>query len=180
MPENKRSEGMLVTLEGAWAASNIVAGTPVQGASATNAIYTLGDNTTGAGTGHNAERFLGILDEDVSASQTPITVWTKGVVRMILNADMSATDIHNGNPVFANSGLIVNSRKALKTGYAAIGTIVGRISATVSSGGYINVKINPGSYRWMYSIPADLTASCMPSLSWQEDADTGAVAGEDF
>ena len=166
MAENKRNEGYLVTLQGAWAASNIAAGTPVQGASATNAVYTLGVSTTGAGTGHNGQRFLGVLAHSVSASDTPITVYTKGVFKFLTAGTFTATNMDNGNPVWPNSGMIVQSRKGTLTGDAAIGTIVGREAATITSGNYIKVKINPGSYRWMYCAPASVTATSLPALSF--------------
>ena len=107
----------------------------------------------------NGQRFLGVLAHSVSASDTPITVYTKGVFKFLTAGTFTATNMDNGNPVWPNSGMIVQSRKGTLTGDAAIGTIVGREAATITSGNYIKVKINPGSYRWMYCAPASVTAS---------------------
>ena len=150
MSENRVSEGVLVTYEHATAASNIVAGTPVCYSSAgSTLIYTLATDTTSqSATNSLAVRFIGILDEDVSAGDSPITVWTEGVFRMITDSDSETAHGYIGAPVWSEDGNTYACHLGLgSTGAPPIGTLVSVPSAAVTRV-YVDVRINPGAYRW--------------------------------
>ena len=156
MAENRISEGRLVTLEGATAASNIVAGTMVGLNTGSNSIYSYSRETAGfSGTaGAFGMRFIGILDEDVSAGQCPVTVWTEGVFRLRFQLGNSGAAAFVGRPVFACSsggGLLVSTNSGgaagNPTGTNPIGTVVAwGVSGT--AGDWLDVKINPGAFLW--------------------------------
>ena len=143
MSENYRSEGRIVTLENATAASNIAAGTPVAIATAANSVYTLGRTVTGfSGTGQSmGSRFIGVLDEAVSAGQSPINVIAQGVFQFTMSS--AITTAYIGIPVFGDSGQVVEVVGSL-TGTLSIGTIVG-VPTGELSGQVVQVRIHPGA-----------------------------------
>jgi len=151
MSENLISEGRLITLEGATAGSNIAAGRMICVDSGRNTLFTACRETSGfTATAKAGGRFIGILDESVSAGQEPISVWTEGVFKLQLcsASTLSATAMI-GKPVYlsnSGSGNLVDCTAV--TGDLAIGTIVGMPGGTEPSGAYINVKITPGAFRW--------------------------------
>ena len=151
MAENLISEGRLVTLEGATAGVNMSAGILVCVDSGVNTVWPGDRETAGfSSTAKGGGRFLGVLDEDVSAGQEPITVWTEGVFKFQLcsGSTLSATAMI-GKPVFLNNsgcGTLVDVTAV--TGDFAIGTIVGMPDGTEPSGDYVNIKITPGAFRW--------------------------------
>ena len=64
MPENRRSEGFLVTLENATAASNIAAGTMVATESGLNTIFSADREVAGlTASASLGSRIIGVLDE---------------------------------------------------------------------------------------------------------------------
>lgn len=153
MSENRISEGALVTLEGATAASNIAAGTLVGLGTGTNLIYSLDASIVAFVSGSSivGGRCLGVLDETISAGQSPVTIWTKGVFKFILNSGSTMTaSAMIGKPVYAansGGGTLVDFTGI--TGDQAIGTVVGYpLGLTELSGQYINVKINPPGLLW--------------------------------
>src|SRR3990167_8719252 len=101
MPENRLSEGSRVTLANATAASNIDAGTMVAVNTGANTIYTFAREVTGlsATGGGIGCRFIGVLDDNVSAGQSPIVVWTDGVFEFQLATAIS-TAVFVGMPVY--------------------------------------------------------------------------------
>lgn len=145
MSENLKSEGNLVTLEGVSAVSNIAAGTPVGLATATNHIHTFGLTVAGQeGTGQSfGSRFIGILDEDVSAGQTPINVLTKGIFQLTMSSAITTSYV--GEPVFGDSGAVV-AVVGNTTGSLSIGTVVG-VPAGELSGQVVQVRIHPGALQ---------------------------------
>lgn len=156
---NNNSDGLL-TLTECTAASNIPAGTPVGFLTASTTIFTLGDSTTGFScTALMGHHFIGITDEDYSANQSPVTVWTKGVFKMYTLAGCSATNTtnHFGGAVFADSGRVAQVGHATTTGDAAIGTLV--IPAASGSASWFGVKINPAVWRRMKYMPNSTTAT---------------------
>jgi len=95
MSENLRSEGKIVLLENVTAASNMIAGTLV-GASGT-LIYSLTSGTTGfAATATLNYGFIGILDDDISAGDAPISVITEGVFEFGLAGDSTSGGLQPG------------------------------------------------------------------------------------
>jgi len=152
MAENRISEGELVTIDHATAASNIAAGRFVAIDTGSNQIYSCDHESVGfSGSALAGARCLGVLDEDVSAGQCPITVWTKGVFKFRINSGstFSATAMI-GHPVFASvSGGGFRVDHTGTTGDVSLGTVVGLpVGTTEPSGSYVRVKINPGAFRW--------------------------------
>ena len=151
MSENRVSEGELVTLEGATAASNIAAGCMVGVGTGVNLVYSLDREAAGfTGTALAGGRFVGVLDESISAGQSPVTVWTNGVFKFRLNtgSTLSASAMI-GKPVYAQNsggGTLVDTTAV--TGDIAVGTIVGRAIITEPSCTWVRVKITPGIFRW--------------------------------
>lgn len=166
MAENLVSEGKLVTLVNATAASNIAAGIMVGVNTGVNTIYSLSRETTGlAGTGGTFGcRFLGVLDATVSGGQSPITVWAEGVFRFQLATAIS-TAAFIGMPVYAplsGAGDRVGTvGDGPLTGSLPIGTVVGVSTANAgnTSGGWVDVRIMPGAYRWGIYGRADAIAT---------------------
>ena len=71
MAENRKSEGLLVTLQFCTAISAIPAGTPLALKTGTNNIYTLGLSVTGlTNTANLGGQFIGISDADISAGES--------------------------------------------------------------------------------------------------------------
>jgi len=95
MSEKTFNEGMLVTLK-VTAASNMSAGDMV-GISGTIA-YSLSSATIN-NTAVLGYTFAGILDEDISAAQCPINVWTQGVFTMLLASGATAAQVLMVMPV---------------------------------------------------------------------------------
>jgi len=154
MAENRINAGRLVLLEGATAFSNIAAGMMVATCSDTNAIYSYSRETTGLTTGGSmGVRFLGVLDQDVSAGQITFPIWTEGVFRFQLEP-LSTAVVTVGTPVFvATSGggqmVIAGSGPAapLVSGTLALGTVVS-LGGSGTAGNWLDVKINPGAFLW--------------------------------
>jgi len=174
MPINNYiSEGKLVVFENATAYSNIAAGRMVAIDSGANNITTLDCGTAGfSGTGNMlGARFIGVLDDNVSANQSPIAVWTEGVFQFYLEAGITTAALI-GRPAFAGSGggganvntLAIGTNP---TGQHPIGTFVGVSTMTTtapaatigSSGTFCRVKITPGAFRW--GPRAVATGSCL-------------------
>jgi len=156
---NNNTDGLLTLTECA-AASNIPAGTPVALLTGSTMIYTLGDSTPGFScTALMGHHFIGITEEDYSAGDSPVTIWTKGVFKLQTASGCSATNTTNTlcQAVFADSGRYVNIGHATTTGDAAIGTLV--IRAASGSSSWCGVKINPGMWRRMKYMPNSTTAT---------------------
>ena len=140
MPETKKSEGLLVTLN-ATAASNMAAG-DMAGLSGT-LVYSVSSATLAltAVIGHS---FIGILDRDVSAGDSPIYVWTQGVFDIPLASGARSANLYPGFPVWCDGSGYVTTPGL--NGDAAIGTMVNVRGASWGSTGanaYVSVKINP-------------------------------------
>lgn len=180
MAENRIGEGVLVTFENCTAYSNIAAGTPVAIISAAAAgggtqITTLGDNVAGfsstaEGMGYH---FIGILDENVSAGDSPVTVWTEGVFRLHTSTGSVKGNVQIGFPVFGNSGNVVSLGVpgSATTGEPPIGTLVGLhgCSGTTTGSSVVSVRIKPAIYRWtIYNsgIAANTSATAPEALCW--------------
>jgi len=157
MAENRRSEGRLVTLQFCTAASNIPAGTPLAVASATSLVYTLGLSTTGFGmTAGMGSYFVGISDEDLSAGDSPVTVWVEGVFE--LTASSAWTTAYVGAAVMADSGRVCTVG-ALMSGQAPIGSYIKANATVEASGRTILVKIRPAVWNWStYNVQSNLTS----------------------
>ena len=142
--ENRRSEGRLVTLQYCTAISNIPAGTPLGLLTGTNNIYTLGKDTTGlSNTANLGGAFIGISDEDLSAGDSPVTVWTEGVFEMTASSAWATGYI--GDAVEADSGKVVTD--AYTVGNASIGSYIPAGSGE-RSGKTVLVKIRPIMWEW--------------------------------
>jgi hypothetical protein len=123
-----------------------------------NTIYTLGNATTGLlFTGGVGYYFIGIADQDLSAGQTPVTVWVEGVFE--LTASSAWTTAYIGDAIMPDSGKVVdNTRVGLVSGNACIGSYIPAGSGE-RSGRSVLVKINPGVWRWMtYSQTSSLSS----------------------
>ena len=147
--ENRISEGKLVYFEKCTAASNISAGRMVATNTAVGTIFTFAGETTGlSGTaGAFGARFIGILDEGVSALQVGMSIWTEGIFDLQLCSGIT-TAATIGHPVYgaiSGSGNLVGTL-GTTTGETPIGTVVGRTNGT--SGEYVRVKIVPGAFNW--------------------------------
>lgn len=143
--ETRRSEGRLVTLQFCTAASNIPAGTPLAVMSATSLIYTLGLSTTGFGaSGGIGLYFAGISDEDLSAGDSPVTLWVDGVFE--LTASSAWTTAYVGDAVMPDSGKVVAITPI--TGNASIGSYI-PAGTGERSGTTVLVKIKPAIWNWI-------------------------------
>lgn len=149
MSENRKSEGRIVTLENSTAAVNMSAGSMVAVLTGTQEIYPCDRETAGlSSTANVGMHFVGILDDSVSALESPINIWTEGVFKIQL-ASSIATAAFVGMPVFAcNSGCGTLIETSGATGDYPIGTVVGASAGGGTSGQYVQVKIYPGAYRW--------------------------------
>jgi hypothetical protein len=112
-------------------------------------VYTFCNETAGlSGTaGAAGMRFIGILDDDVSAGQCPVTVWTEGVFELTLQSAITTAALI-GRPVWgaiSGTGNLVTTLGPA-TGSLPIGSVVGLTNGT--SGQTVNVKIMPGAFRW--------------------------------
>ena len=155
MSEVRYSEGNLVTFENCTAYSNIAAGFMVGLATAAAAgggtnVFTLGNGVAGLScTALLGYHFIGVLDESVSANQSPITVHTQGVFKMITSSGNLTANMVIGYPAFISSGQHVIMGVGHATGDVAIGSLVGLCgSGTLATGAYVDIKIRPGAYRW--------------------------------
>jgi len=147
MSEKTFNEGMLVTLK-VTAASNMSAGDMV-GISGTIA-YSLSSATIN-NTAVLGYTFAGILDEDISAAQCPINVWTQGVFTMLLASGATAAQVLPNQPVWADGA--GNVTMIGTDGDACIGKLVGVHNGTWSATGggvakRVYVKINPMMFNW--------------------------------
>ena|SRR3990167_394884 len=158
MAENRISGGRLITLEGCTAFSNIAAGTLLAVNTASNGVYSFCRETTGLNTaGSFGMRFLGVLDDDISAGQVCFNVWTEGIFRVRLQLANTAS-VTVGQPVFpglsgAGLGVVANTGGTAAggvlnvTGTQSIGTVVGR-SASGTAGEWIDIVIKPNALLW--------------------------------
>ena len=173
MPINNYiSEGKLVVFENATAYSNIAAGRMVAIDSGANNITSFDTETAGfTGTGAMlGARFIGVLDDNVSANQSPVAVWTEGVFEFMIDTSIT-TLAFIGRPAFAarsGGGRYISTNAAgAATGQLPIGTFVGISTRTLTgpaaimgtSGTWSHVKINPGAFRW--GARAIATGSCI-------------------
>ena len=160
MGETRTSEGKLVTLEFCTALSNIAAGTPVALITGTTTIGTLGLTVAGvSATAPLGHQFVGVLDESVSAGQTPITVWTEGVFKFTMSSAATLASIQPGWPVAADSGTVVTT--PVVTGDQTIGTLVTQYAGWAATGSRtVEVAISPSMWRWDRYVPAN-TASAV-------------------
>ena len=147
--ENKISEGKLVYLEKCTAASNIAAGRMIGINTGANTLFSFDSESVGfSGTGGaKGARFVGILDESVSAGQVGVNVWTEGVFDLQLQSAIS-TGATIGHPVWgavSGGGALVTTL-GTTTGETPIGTVVGIVNGT--SGEFVRVKITPGAFNW--------------------------------
>ena len=159
MAEQRKSEGRLVTLENVTAASNITAGQMV--AVSGTLLYTLSSATNGFGdTATQGYHFVGILDESVSAGQSPITVWTEGVFLLPLNSAATSGNINIGQPVWAISGTNQVGTPG-SNGDMSVGSLVGIQGGTWqnTAAGRVYVKIRPGGFNWTIAATAGLSAT---------------------
>jgi hypothetical protein len=148
MADNRLSEGRMISLAGATAASSIVAGTLVATNTGGNSIYSYCKETVGlSGTGGAIGiRFIGILDDNVSAGQNPVNVWVEGVFALQFASSISTAYI--GQPVYScisGAGMLISNSGT--TGEIPLGTIVG-LGRGELSGQYVHVKITPGAFNW--------------------------------
>lgn len=156
--EQRLSEGKLITLENVTAASNMSAGDLV--ALSGHMVYSLSSATisTTATLGYS---FIGVLDEDISAGLSPVTVWTEGVFKIPLASGAADANIMPGLPVWCDGSGHATTPGA--NGDAAIGTIVGISNATYGStgGAVVNVyvKIRPMALNWTIAATASLSAT---------------------
>ena len=161
MSENRKSEGLLLTLENVTAASNIAAGKLV--AISGHTIYTLDSASTGFGnTGTMNYNFIGILDESISAGQSPITVWTEGVFQLPIDTAATSGNLYAGFPVaWGTSGVTTPGVE----GDASIGTIVGMETFGNTGGGSVKesgvalIYIRPMALNWTIFATAALSAT---------------------
>jgi predicted RecA/RadA family phage recombinase len=158
MSETRLSEGKLVTLEAVTAASNIAAGAMV-GVSGT-LLYTLSSATINV-TATLGYSFVGILDEDISAGQSPVTVWAEGIFMLPVASGAADANLMPGYPVWSDGSGYVTT--AGPEGDAAVGTIVGMSNATYGSTGgaaiYAYVRIRPMAFNWTIAATAALSAT---------------------
>ena len=156
--ETRMSEGKLVTLENVTAASNLTAGDMI--AVSGHMVYSLSSATI-ATTATLGYSFVGVLDENVSAGQSPITVWTEGIFKFPLASGATEANIMPGLPVWCDGSGYVTTPGA--QGDAAVGTIVGISNATYGSTGgaavYVYVKIRPMEYNWTIAVTAALSST---------------------
>ena len=149
MSENRKSEGKLVTLENATAASNISAGRFAAVLTGANTIYSLDKETTGLiSTANVGMHCVGILDDTISGGQSPVVVWTEGVFQVQLATSIT-TAAFVGMPVYpctSGGGSLVTTSGT--TGDYPLGTVVGCSAGGGTSGQYVQVLITPGAKRW--------------------------------
>lgn len=156
MSEQRKSEGHLVTFENCTAASNIAAGAML-GISGTT-IYSLTSATinTTATLGYS---FIGINDDNISANQSPVTVWADGVFKLPLATASVSGNLYPGLPVWSDgSGAMITPGPE---GDAAVGTLVGILGGTwgATGAGYVFVKIRPMAYNWTIAATAALSST---------------------
>jgi len=155
MSEVRYSEGNLVTFEDCTAYSNISAGemvclgTAAAAGGGTN-IFTLGHAVAGlSASALLGYHFIGVLDEDISAGQSPVTVHTNGIFKMVTSSGNLTANMVIGYPAYAGSGNIVTIGVGHATGDVPIGSLVGLCgSGTLATGAYVDIMIRPGAYRW--------------------------------
>lgn len=158
MAEQRKSEGALVTLENVTAASNIAAGSMV-GVSGT-LLYSLSSATINL-TATLGYAFVGILDESISAGQSPITIWTEGVFAIQIASGATDANLFPGQPVWSDGSGYVTTPGA--EGDAAVGTIVGISNATFGGTGAADirayVKIRPMGFNWTIAATSALSST---------------------
>ena len=155
--EQRKSEGRLVTFENVTAASNIVAGAMV--AFSGTQIYTMSSGTTGYGETATFYNFVGVLDEAVSAGQSPITVWTEGVFSFDLATASVSGNLYPGKPVWCtDSG--THGREVGTVGVNgthAVGSLVAMTTWGSTASTPVQVKIN--TRIWTIAASAAITAT---------------------
>jgi len=155
--EYRKSEGKLVTFENVTAASNIVAGAMV--AFSGTQVYTMSSGTTGYGETGTFYNFIGVLDEAVTAGQSPITVWTEGVFQFDLASASVSGNLNPGMPVWAtDSG--THGREVGTVGVNgthSVGTLVGMGTWGSTASTPVQVKIN--TQIWTIAATSALSAT---------------------
>jgi len=153
--ETRVNDGVLVTFENCTAASNMAAGTLVAvntspAAQGSTTLFSLSDNTVGfTSSALMGYHFIGVLDESVSAGQSPVTVLTEGVFKMFTNSATLTANMVIGTPVFGSEPGTVSVGVGGAVSDIAIGSLVGLCgSGTLATGAYVLVKIKPGAFRW--------------------------------
>jgi len=156
MSENRRSEGVMITLQFCTAMSNIPAGTPLGILTGSNQIYSLGSTVVGfSNTANMGGAFIGISDQDISASNNIISIWTEGVFE--LTASSAWTTAYIGAAVMADSGKVCTIGAVL-SGQAPIGSYI-PAGTGERSGATILVKIKPMMWRWStYNVQSNVTS----------------------
>ena len=157
MSEQLKTEGTLVTIT-VTAASNMSAGDLV--AISGTMAYSLSSATIN-NTAVLGYTFVGVLDENISAGQCPITVWTNGVYPIPIASGAADANIMPNQPVWTDGSGHVTTPGP--NGDAAIGTLVGISNNTWGStgGAVVNalVKIQPMMFEWSVASPANVTAT---------------------
>jgi len=156
--EQRKSEGRLVTLENVTAASNIVAGAMV--AMSGTLVYTMSSGTTGYNETATFYNFIGVLDEAVSAGQSPITVWTEGVFSFDLATAAVSGNLYPGQPVWCtDSG--THGREvgtAGVDGTMCVGSLVSMATWGSTASTPVQVKINTNIWT-IAAAAASITAT---------------------
>ena len=174
MALTRLSEGKLVTFDGCTAASNMSAGDLVaincttDIAALSTQIYSCGDTVAGvSATALLGCQFIGVLDEDVSAGDTPVRVWTEGVFEFRLASAVTTANCTVGQPLWIDSGNYLTTPG--QTGEFCMGTLLSvpeqtTLTATRFTGcPYVRVRINPGALRWAtWSSAQGFTGTSMP------------------
>ncbi len=160
MVEQRKSEGKLVTLENVTAASNIASNTMI--AVSGSLVYTLSSGTTGFGnTATMGYSFVGILDESISAGQSPITVWTEGVFQIPLATASTSGNLYPGQPVWATDSGTHGQEVGTPgvDGDMSIGTLVGMTTWGSTASTPVMVKIRPGGFNWTIAATVALSST---------------------
>lgn len=164
--ENRKSEGVMVTLERVTALSNLYAGDMVALQTVTgrqDSICSLALDATGviSASALIGYHFVGVLDEDFSAGagltgRQTVNVWTKGVFKFRCDSGITTAAAYIGCPVWAatTSGRNIFVTTPGQTADAPIGTLVSRplqdgpTARSFTGQAWVDVKINPAVWRW--------------------------------
>jgi hypothetical protein len=88
--------------------------------------------------------FIGICDQDLSAGQSPVSVWVEGVFE--LTGSSGWTTAYVGEAVMPDSGKVVNIG-AILSGNAPMGSYI-PAGTGERSGRTVLVNISPVVWRW--------------------------------
>jgi len=178
--ENYLGEGTLVCIE-LTAGSNIAVGTPVCVNTGSNTsvpqVYSIGAGVAGVSASTTmGMRCIGVLADNVSAGDCPCMVYTEGIFRFQMSTASLQARISPGVPVFPDSGIVVitpgsEASTSGSSGQGSLGVIVGMSGAGATGGNWVDVKLNPGAYRWtVYSAVVSATNSL--GLTWGGNTNT--------